>query len=357
MAAATTTLPATMKAWQYGNERGGLANLRLNNAATPPKPPKAGSQLVLIEVISMALNPADYKLPRLPVLPRLLIPKPASPGLDFCGRVVSSAEGAENDPNHEPLKPGQLVFGRLNWLYQHGTLGQFILCPRVGIAPLPSGIEIDQAAAISTAGQTAYQSLAPYVREGSRVFVNGGSGGVGTFTIQIAKLLGCHVTVSCSGRNEELCRGLGADEVVDYTKGNLGEMLKAKGLVFDLLVDNVGRPLDLYKASDAFLAPGAPYVQVAASSDSVDGILAMLSRSLLPSFLGGGKHPWRIIMIKDSAEELVRIGQWVKEGKIKVTLDEVFAFEDAPEAYKKLKTGRARGKIVVNVTERPKIDL
>jgi NADPH:quinone reductase-like Zn-dependent oxidoreductase len=346
-----------MKAWQYGNERGGIANLRLNTAATPPKPPKPGSQLVLIEVISMALNPADHKLPRLPILPRLLIPKPASPGLDFCGRVVTVAEGMKKDPNHEPLNPGQLVFGRLNWPYQHGSLAQFILCPRIGIAPLPSGVEIDHAAAIGVAGQTAYQSLAPYVREGSRVLINGGSGGVGTFTIQIAKLLGCHVTVSCSGRNEELCRGLGADEVVDYTKGNLGEMVKAKGLGFDLLVDNVGRPLDLYKASDAFLAPGAPYLQIAASDDSVEGVLAMLSRLLLPRFLGGGQHPWRILMVKDSTEELVRIGQWVKEGKIKVVLDEVFAFEDAPEAYKKLKTGRARGKIVVNVTERPKVDL
>jgi NADPH:quinone reductase-like Zn-dependent oxidoreductase len=346
-----------MKAWQYGNERGGLSNLHLNNAAKPPQPPKPGSQLVLIEVISMAVNPADYKLPLLPLLPRFLIPKPASPGFDFCGRVVSSADGMKDHPGHEPLKAGQLVFGRFNWPYQHGTLAQFILCPRTGIAPLPSGVDIDHAAAIGVAGQTAYQSVVPYVKEGSKVFVNGGSGGVGIFTIQIAKILGCHVTVSCSGRNAEFCKSLGADEVVDYTQGSLAQMLSAKGQVFDLLVDNVGMPFDLYKASDAFLAPGAPFVQVAASGDSLQGVLEMAKRWGLPRFLGGGKHPWKIFSVKDSAEELVRVGQWVKEGKIKVVLDEVFEYGDAPKAYEKLKTGRARGKIVVHVTERPEAGL
>jgi NADPH:quinone reductase-like Zn-dependent oxidoreductase len=355
MAEPRTSLPPTMKAWQYSNNRGGLHNLRLNDKATPPTPPKPGSCLVLLEVISMALNPADWKLPELPILPRFVIPKPASPGLDFCGRVISWSSDLDKDPKYERLENGQLVFGRLNWPYQYGTLAQFILCPRIGIAPLPPGIGIDHAAAIGVAAQTAYQSLAPYVKSGSRVFINGGSGGVGTFTIQIAKLLGCHVTVSCSGRNAELCGSLGADEVVDYTKGSLAEMLTAKGQAFDLLVDNVGKQLDLYKASDAFLAPGAPFVQVAASDDSLRAVLEMARRWLVPSFLGGGRHPWRLLMVKDNVEELVKIGQWVNEGKVKVVLDEVFKFEDAPNAYKKLRTGRARGKIVVNVTERPQV--
>lgn len=357
MTTSTGLLPTTMKAWQYGNERGGIQNLRLNRAATPPKPPKPGSQEVLLEVISMALNPADYKLPEYPILPRFVIPKPASPGLDFCGRIVSCADGINSDPKLEPLEEGQLVFGRLDWPYQFGTLGQFVRCPRAGIAVLPAGVDVDHAAAIGTAALTAYQSLAPYVKEGSRVFVNGGSGGVGIFTIQIAKILGCHVTVSCSGRNAELCESLGADEVVDYTAGSLAEMLKAKRDVFDLLVDNVGKPYDLYKASDHFLRKGGLFLQVAAADDLLSGILGILSRWMLPGFLGGGRHSWRILMLKNDVEGLVRIGQWVKEGKIKVLLDSVFEFEDAPEAYRKLRTERARGKIVVNVTERPKAKL
>ena len=220
----------------------------------------------------MGLNPADYKLPELPILPRILIPKPASPGLTSAA-ASSPAHPAERNAHHEPLKTGQFVFGRLNWPYQYGTLAQFFLCPRAGIAPLPDGVEIDHAAAIGVAGHTAYQSLAPYVKEGSRVFVNGGSGGVGIFTIQIAKILGYHVTVSCSGRNVEFCKSLGADDAIDYTQGSLAQMLTAKGEMFDLLVDNVGRPLDLYKAADEFLAPGATFVQVAASGNPLQGCL------------------------------------------------------------------------------------
>jgi NADPH:quinone reductase-like Zn-dependent oxidoreductase len=357
MAISEGSLPATMKAWQYGNERGGIQNMRLNTAAILPKPPVPGSHEVLIEVISMAINPADYKLPELPIVPRLVITKPASPGFDFCGRVVSWADGVNEDPKYKPLKQGQLVFGRLDWTYQFGTLGQFIKCPRAGFAPLPDGVDVDHAAALGTAALTAYQSLVPYVKEGSRIFINGGSGGVGIFTIQIAKILGCHVTVSCSGANAELCKSLGADEVVDYTACNLSETLKARGEVFDLLVDNVSKPYDLYKASDHFLKKGVPFVQVAAADDSLQGALSMLPRLLLPRFLGGGQHPWHILLLKNSVEQLTQIGQWVKEGKIKVLLDSTFEFEHAPEAYKKLRTKRARGKIVVNVTERPNVEL
>jgi NADPH:quinone reductase-like Zn-dependent oxidoreductase len=330
--------------------------MAINLTAAPPKPPKPSSQQIAVEIFTMALNPADYKVPEYPILPRFLIPKPATPGFDFCGRVVVCADGLDKDPKFEPLKTGQLVFGRLDWPYQFGTLGQFILCARECLAPLPDGVDVDVAAAIPTAALTAYQSLAPYVREGSRVFVNGGSGGVGMFTIQIAKVLGCHVTVSCSGKNVEFCKGLGADECVDYTKGSLAETMKARageGEVFDLVVDNVGVPRDLYKASDLFLRMGGTYMQVAAADETVGDVLNMFSRWLLPWFLGGGRHPWKILMLKNSVEELVRIGQWVKEGKINVVLDSVFEFEDAAEAYKKLRTKRARGKIVVRVMDRP----
>ncbi|CAM6114433.1 unnamed protein product [Calypogeia fissa] len=280
-AAGSRPLPPTMKAWQYGNERGGLKNLRLNNSATPPKPTTSGSQEILIEVISMAANPADYKLSELlwPILSRLLTPKPASPGLDFCGRVAFLPEGLkEEDPGHEPLHQGQLVFGCLDYPYQFGTLGQFIKAPRSGVVPLPDGVDVDPAAAIGTAALTAYQSLAPYVEEGSKVFINGGSGGVGTFTIQIAKILSCHTVVSCSGANAELCQSLGADEIIDYTKCNLSQTLKSRGQVFDLVVDNVSKPHDLYKAANHFLKKKAHFVQVATSDDSLKGVFVMLSR-------------------------------------------------------------------------------
>lgn len=302
--------------------------------------PVPGSADVLIEVISMALNPADYKLPELPLLGRLLISKPESPGLDFCGRVVSCAEGNKASAQISTLKPGELVFGRLDWPYRFGTLGQFIKAPRSGVIPLPPGVDVDQAAGIGTAALTAYQSLAPYVKRGDRVFINGGSGGVGIFAIQIAKILGCHVVVSCSAANAQLCTSLGADEIIDYETSDISQTLKSRRQVFDLLVDNVSRPHDLYKASDHFLRKQAPFVQVAMADDSLRAVWSMVPRWLQPSFLGGGKHPWHFMMVKNGIEELTQIGEWVREGKIKVVLDSVFRYEDAP----KIETPQSEGK-------------
>ena len=118
-------------------------------------------------------------------------------------------------------------------------------------------------------------------------------------------------------------------------------------------MDNVSRPYDLYKASDHFLRKQAPFVQVAMADDSLRAVWSMVPRWLQPSFLGGGKHPWHLMMVKNSMDELTQIGEWVREGKIKVVLDSVFRYEDAPKAIERLKTHRARGKVVVNVTERP----
>jgi NADPH:quinone reductase-like Zn-dependent oxidoreductase len=347
-------LTSVMKAWQYTSARGCLEkNLHVNDAATPPRPPAPGSEDVMIEVICMALNPVDYKLTELPLVNRLLVSKPASPGLDFCGRVVSCIDGKSGSSQFPALKPGELVFGRLDWPYQHGTLGQFIKAPRSGVVPLPAGVDVSQEAGIATAALTACQNLAPYVKNGDHVFINGGSGGVGIFAIQIAKILGCHVVVSCSGANAHLCKDLGADEVIDYTTSDISQTLKSRGQIFGLLVDNVSRPYDLYKASDHFLQGKAPFIQVAAADDSLRGAWSMVPRWLQPRWLGGGKHPWHLLMVKNSVEELAQIGQWVREGKLKVILDSVFEFEDAPKAFERLRTRRARGKVVINVTERP----
>merc|ERR1719238_545022 len=106
------------------------------------------------------------------------------------------------------------------------------------IAPMPDGMQVDDMAGVGCTGLTMYQSIKPYVKEGDKIFINGGSGGTGIFGIQIAKALGCHVTTSCSGANVELCKGLGADEVLDYKSVDVVTALKEKGQVFSLVVDN-----------------------------------------------------------------------------------------------------------------------
>lgn len=138
-------------------------------------------------------------------------------------------------------------------------------------------------------------------------------------------------------------------EVIDYTKGDLIEVLKSKGQVFDLVIDNVGAPAQLYKKCPSFLKPGCFFVQVG-SDHTLAGMAGLVGKMVRPSWLGGGKRPLQAGVIRSKKEDFEQIGKWLAEGKIKAVIDQVFEWEDAPKAYEKLKTGRAKGKIVLHVT-------
>jgi NADPH:quinone reductase-like Zn-dependent oxidoreductase len=333
-----------MKAWQYNSGAGGLEkNLTLNDSASPPSKHAMSKDQILVEVISASLNPVDYKIPELGFASKLMISTPASPGLDFCGRVV--ATHATNDE----FKEGEKVFGRLDGPAQFGTCGQFIIASTNGCVVLPNGVDEDHAAAIGTAGLTAYQCIVPHVKASSKVFINGGSGGTGTFGIQFAKQLGAHVTTTCSAANVELCKELGADEVIDYKTDDLIQTLKSKGQLFDLIVDNVGTPDALYNECHAFLKPGCNFIQVGATV-SLASTTSLVSRALKPSWLGGGQRPFQFLQAKSKKEDLAQIGRWMAEGNVQAVIDQVFDWNDVPKAFEKLKTGRAKGKIVVHVT-------
>ncbi|KUI55503.1 hypothetical protein VP1G_02907 [Cytospora mali] len=356
MAATTEAWPRTTQAWIYNSASAGLdKSLQLHTDTAPPPKALLGRESVLVRVSYMSLNPADYKLAELGLLSRALITPPASPGMDYSGTVVSVGS------NVTAYKPGQSVFGRIEPT-KFGTLAEYIIVKNgEGLAPAPEGFEekMDQLACVGTCGLTALQSIQPYVPgpgsvKGEKIFINGGSGGTGTFGIQIAKALGLHVTVSCSGANAELCRSLGADDVIDYKTENISEVLKSKGKVFTLVVDNVGYTpagqQDLYTAADEYLTEDGHFIQVGGGA-SAQQIKSAVTRSLMPAFLGGGRRNFKMIMTKQSHESLAKIGDWIKKGKVKPVIDEEFAFENAPAAYEKLKTGRARGKIVVKVTK------
>lgn len=186
------------------------------------------------------------------------------------------------------------------------------------------------------------------MKPGDKVFINGGSGGTGTFGIQIAKVRGCHVTVSCSPGKADLCRSLGADEIIDYTTTDVSRALKAKGQVFSLVVDNVGTPGDLYKSADEFLLPDGKFVQVG-GTPSLASAKAIASRLLLPSFLGGGKHKFSLYSIGHSREDLAQLGRWMAEKKIRVVIEQTYELEDLPKAFEKLKKGSNAGKLVIHV--------
>lgn len=333
----------TMRAWLYSATSGGIEkNLKLSEAIVKP----VSKDQVLVKVHSASLNPVDYKLPEVGMLARLAVSTPAAPGLDFSGTI---AEVGDNVKAADAFRVGEKVFGRVP-PQQYGALAEFIAVKSSEIASLPEGVSEGDASAVGTAGLTAYQSIAPYVKTGDKVFINGGSGGTGTFGIQIAKALGCHVTTTCSSKNVELVKRLGADEVIDYTNANVTEVMKSKGQIFNHAVDNVGRPADLYKAADQYLVPEGKFVQVGAEV-SVSAMSSLASRSLVPSFLGGGKRSFQVMACQTKHDDLVHIGKLMQEGKVKAIIDETFEYKDAPRAFEKLKTGRSRGNIVVNVSK------
>ena len=328
-----------MKAWLYTTTTNGLEkNLTLHPSARTPATP--GPSQLLIRVLSASINPADYKVPEMPIVSRVLVSKPASPGMDFAGRVVSTG------PEVSGFESGQLVYGTTAIPTQFGSLGEYMVVGKDNVAVLPEGVEPDQASTVGIAAQTAYQSLVPYVSKGHRVFVNGGSGGCGIFAIQFAKVVGCHVTTTCSSRNVQFCKDLGADEVIDYTTEDVVGVLKGQGQVYDHVIDHIGLPENLYNESNSFLRPGKAFVQVGAASMSI-----FANRLVWPGFLGGGKRKYVIFMMKHKKEDIEQIGEWMGQGKVRAVIDSTYEFEDAVKAFEKLRTQRSKGKIVIHVSE------
>ncbi|KAI2604525.1 reticulon-4-interacting protein 1, mitochondrial precursor [Hypoxylon fragiforme] len=338
-----TTNPKAMRAWTYTSASQGLEkSVKLVEDASPPFLQELPADGILVKVRYSALNPADHKIPELGLLGRVIVSVPATPGLDFAGVVVRIGDAIPDDA----FLVGDQVFGRIA-PGQHGTLGEYVCARMDGCAVLPKGVSLEDASCIGTAGQTAYQCIVPNVKEGDKVFINGGSGGTGTFGIQIAKAVGCFVTVSCSAKNADLCRSLGADEIVDYTTEDVSQVLKSKGPVYKLVVDNVGSsPRDLFKAADHFLLPDGKFVQIGAGLSFGD-ITATASRMMLPTYLGGGKSQYQWVVTENHHEHLEKLGNWMKEGKIKVIIDEVFEYAEVPKAVEFLKKGHLKGKIVV----------
>lgn len=334
--------PPTMRSWQYSRTVGGLENNLSLNPAAPLPTPKPDQHLV--QVIAAALNPVDYKPAEIPGFLRFAMTKPATPGTDFAGTIVRPAPGSS-------FKAGQLVFGASGTSpVAGGALREFSVSKVGSTVPIPEGVEPIHAATVAVAGMTAYQSIVPHVKAGDKIFINGGSGGTGAFGIQMAKAVGCHVTTACSTANVAFCRELGADKVVDYKTEDVLEalLLKAKEHRFDHVVDNVGTDDQLALRCHEFLRSDGVMVIVGGEA-TLKAVKQTLRRTLLPGFLGGVKGKVVGFWPVPNVEHMQQIGQWMKEGKVKAVVDSQFAFEELPKAFEKLRTGRARGKIVVDV--------
>lgn len=350
-----SSIPQTMRAWQFEGTSPTLeANLKLNRSAPLPRGADAlKTDQVLVKVLVASLNAIDFKAAELPVVGRLITGSPATPGMDFAGRVVALGPNSKK-AQHTNLEVGQMVYGRLDDPTKFGTAAEYTIVPRVGCVPIPSGVSVNDAAAATSTGLTAYQAIVPKIKgnSGERVFINGGSGGVGTFAIQIAKAMRCYVVTTCSTPNVELCRSLGADKVIDYKQKDVISEIK-KMEKFDLVVDNVGFPADLYWHTPSFTKHGAPYVQVGAPAINVGFLLGNLYKQIWPGWLGGGKRPWEFMGVTNKSEDFAQLSKWMQDGKVRSIVDVVFDMEDKGpvRGYERVRSGRARGKVLVKIAE------
>ncbi|KAJ9661417.1 hypothetical protein H2198_001985 [Neophaeococcomyces mojaviensis] len=355
------TLPTSQRALQFTAPTP-LTTLHLNRTAPVPPLPTTGIQ-TLIRIHSTSLNPVDYKLASLPSpLPRLLIgSSPITPGTDFVGRVVSTT--------HPDLKSGDLVFGKLDAPSKYGTCAEFtVVKGKSGLVKVPegwenSGMKLEEFAGVGVAALTALMSLRkadlPYntsngQETGGKVFINGGSGGVGTFTVQLAKhVFGCHVVASCSGANVDLVKSLGADEVIDYKSKKVLDALnefRQRNGEFDAVIDLVGADPDIYYQSHHYLkAQEGRFIQIGGGID-LGSVITMAKVALWPGILGGGKRSWMFASLGAAEpKDLDFIGKSMVERKLKCVVDDenVFDLEDGKSAFEKLKSGRTRGKIII----------
>ncbi|KAL1601713.1 hypothetical protein SLS60_006628 [Paraconiothyrium brasiliense] len=345
---------ATMRAWQYTTCNNPFeSNLALNSVPKLQAPSKCSSDktpCILVRVYAASINPADYKAPATPIIGYFLNSKPATPGLDYAGIIESIPTGCVT-----MLNPGDKVLGRLEWPYQHGSLAEYILGQPNGLVKLPDGLSFAQGAAIGTAALSALQPLElAGIKPNDSVFINGGSGGVGSFTLQIAKLLGAaHVAVTCGPANVDRMKALGADEVINYRESDVLDVLKTSakdtGRYYDVVIENVGAIDTLYENCHHFVKPAGHFVQVAGTN-----ALFTFKRIITPGFLGGGKRQYHPYLAYNVPDQLEKIAQWAGEGKLKIEIDEEFALEDVKEAFEKLRSDRARGKIIVRVSREGK---
>ncbi|KAK7416531.1 hypothetical protein QQX98_005135 [Neonectria punicea] len=330
-----------MRAAQWRSVAGGMEkNLEITGEAILPKgvdaPPKDHT---LVKVAYASLNHLDYKVAEMP-LGSNLFSKPATPGLDFSGTVVATTLS--------DLKPGQRVLGKTE-PPACGTLAEYVMVGKAGIAALPDCVSLKDGACVGICGVTALQCLAPFVKPQSKILINGGSGGVGIFAIQVAKALGCaQITTVCSAPNADLCQSLGADTVIDYKAEDPVIALKQSGQRFDHVLDTVFANPDLYWQCHRYLEPEGRYVCVGLPPQFKTA-KSLIAIHILPRCLGGGRRKFLFHSVTANPEHFAQVASWIGEGKVKPVIEEEFDLEDAGSAYTKLKTGRVRGKLVVRV--------
>jgi NADPH:quinone reductase-like Zn-dependent oxidoreductase len=304
--------------------------------------PKVGDDQVLVRVQAASVNPADwYAMTGAPWVARAQLglrkPRRDRPGLDLAGVVAAVGEGVGR------FTPGDEVFGAGT-----GTLAEYAAVPEDGLVAKPARLSFEQAAAVPVAALTALQGLRDRgrVQPGQRVLINGASGGVGTFAVQIAKALGAEVTGVCSTRNVAMVASLGADQVIDYTR----EDFTRNGQRYDLLLDIAGNRS--WSECKRVLTPNATLVVVGGpKANRWIGPLGGLAKLRLAALRSSQKVTFFLASITKA--DLLVLQELLEAGTVTPVIDRRYGLGEVADAFRYLGEGHAQGKVVVSVTDGP----
>ncbi len=300
--------------------------------------PAAGDDQVLVRVRAASVNPLDWHYMRgTPYFMRLGTglrkPKVTRLGVDVAGTVEAVGK------NVTQFKAGDEVFGRGT-----GAFAEYVTTPERVLVRKPKNMTFEQAASVPIAAITALQALRDKgkVQPGQKVLINGASGGVGTFAVQIAKSLGAHVTGVSSTRNVELVRSIGADQVIDYTREDFTQGEQR----YDVIVDMVGN--HSLSAFRRVLEPKGIYVMV--GGPTTGRWIAPLDR-VAQVFVYSAFVDQELVFLPANInkEDLTILREFMEAGKLTPVIDRRYKLNEVPEAIRYLEEGHARGKVVISV--------
>jgi NADPH:quinone reductase-like Zn-dependent oxidoreductase len=310
------------------------AELRVEELDRPATPADG----LLVRVRASSANPVDlFQLSPVAHLQRGF--KPARVGTDFAGVVEAVGGGVTG------FKVGDEVFGAAR-----GAFAEYVsVAQSAGVVRKPAGVAFEDAGTLAVAGSTALQSLTDHghLERGQRVLVNGASGGVGTFAVQIAKALGAEVTAVCSPRNVDLVRSLGASRVIDYTDEDFTKM----GERYDLLVDVAGNRS--WSECRSVLVSGGSYVGVGAAAiqHGRGGSLRALGHFASVALVSArsGYRVRTLFIAKLRKDDLAVLGELVAQGRVRPVIERSYPLAAAGEALDRINQGHLRGKLAIRI--------
>jgi NADPH:quinone reductase-like Zn-dependent oxidoreductase len=315
-------------------------------ADTPRPVPKPDE--ILVQVHAAGLNPIDYMIAKGMFKTILKFELPATLGSDLAGVVVEVGSRVTR------FNPGDAVFASIFDLGK-GALAEFAVVPEHAAALKPDNLDFVQAASIPMVGLASWQALKERanLKPGQKVFIPAGSGGIGTFATQLAKVFGAKVGTTTSTANVDLVRSLGADEVIDYKKQQFEDVLRDYDAVLGTVRgDALEKSLRILKPKSTIVSligpPDAAFARARGMNFFMVTVFGFLSRKIIRLSKKRGVA-YSFLFVHPDGSQLSEIGELLKSGRIRPVIDKVFPFEQAKEALAYLEQGRAKGKVVVQL--------